>query len=59
MNKVLTIDDALEILQKAREKYGNLPLEVDINMSVEPKDVTLWEIKDILVNDENVTFYNY
>lgn len=60
MNKeVLTIDDALEILQNAREKYGNLPLEVDINMSVEAKDVALWDIKDILVNDESVTLYNY
>lgn len=49
----------LKYFKKTREKYGNLPLEVDINMSVEPKDVTLWEIKDILVNDENVTFYNY
>ena len=58
-DKVLTIDDALEILQKAKEKYGNLPLEVDININVEAKDITLWDIKDILVNDESVTFYNY
>ena len=58
-DKILTIDDALEILQKAKEKYGNLPLEVDININVEAKDITLWDIKDILVNDESVTFYNY
>lgn len=58
-DKILTIDDALEILQKAKEKYGNLPLEVDINMSIEAKDLGVWDIKDILVNDESVTLYNY
>lgn len=55
-DKVLTIDDALEILQKAKEYYGNLPLEITIGDSM--ADGT-WDVKDIIANDESVTIYNY
>lgn len=55
-NKVLTIDDALEILQEAKEKYGNLPLEITIGDSM--ADGT-WDVKDIIANEEYVTIYNY
>lgn len=59
-DKVLTIDDAIEILQKAKEEYGNLPLEVCIgNGKREEKRDNVWDAKDIIADDESVTIYNY
>lgn len=59
-DKVLTIDDALEILQKAKEIYGNLPLEICIeNGKSEEKRNNVWDVKDIIADDESVTIYNY
>lgn len=59
MSKVLTIDDAIEILQKAKEKYGNLPIIVDIDTTVEEIDTDVWNIKDVRYDNESVTLYNY
>lgn len=58
-DKVLTIDDAIEILQKAKEEYGNLPIIADIDTTVEEIDTDVWNIKDIRYNNESVTLYNY
>lgn len=58
-DKVLTIDDAIEILQKAKEEYGNLPIIADIDTTVEEIDMDVWNIKDIRYDNESVTFYNY
>ena len=58
-DKVLTIDDAIEILQKAKEEYGNLPIIADIDTTVEEIDTDVWNIKDIRYDNENVTLYNY
>lgn len=52
MNKVKTIDDALEVLNKAREKYGNLP--ITIGTFEEDTDCL-----DIQYDELEVTFYNY
>lgn len=58
-DKVLTIDDAIEILQKAKEEYGNLPIIADIDTTVEEIDTDVWNIKDIRYDNESVTLYNY
>lgn len=58
-DKVLTIDDAIEILQKAKEEYGNLPIIADIDTAVEEIDTDVWNIKDIRYDNESVTLYNY
>lgn len=58
-DKVLTIDDAIEILQKAKEEYGNLPIIADIDTTVEEIDTDVWNIKDIRCDNESVTLYNY
>ena len=58
-DKVLTIDDAIEILQKAKEEYGNLPIIADIDTTVEEIDMDVWNIKDIRYDNESVTLYNY
>lgn len=59
-NKVLTIEDAIEIFQKAKEEYGNLPLEVCIgNCEIEEKRDNVWDVKDIIADNESVTIYNY
>lgn len=57
--EVLTIDDAIEILQKAKEEYGNLPIIADIDTTVEEIDTDVWNIKDIRYDNESVTLYNY
>lgn len=52
MNRVKTIDDALEILNKAKEEYGNLPITI----------VTFTEntnCLDIQYDENEITFYNY
>lgn len=58
-DKVLTIDDAIEILQKAKEEYGNLPIIADIDTTVEEIDTDVWNIKDIRYDNERVILYNY
>lgn len=58
-DKVLTIDDAIEILQKAKKEYGNLPIIADIDTTVEEIDTDVWNIKDIRYDNESVTLYNY
>ena len=58
-DKVLTIDDAIEILQKAKEEYGNLPIIADIDTTVEEIDTDVWNIKDIRYDNESVILYNY
>lgn len=58
-DKVLTIDDAIEILQKAKKEYGNLPIIADIDTIVEEIDTDVWNIKDIRYDNESVTLYNY
>lgn len=58
-DKVLTIDGAIEILQKAKEEYGNLPIIADIDTTVEEIDTDVWNIKDIRYDNESVTLYNY
>lgn len=57
--ETLRIDDIIETLQKAKEQYGNLPLVVDIDVYVPDKDINVWNVKDIIVDDESVTLYNY
>lgn len=57
--ETLRIDDVIEYLQKAKEQYGNLPLEIDIDINVEAKDIGVWDLKCIIANDESVTLYNY
>ena len=52
MNKVKTIDDALEVLNKAKEEYGNLPISIGTfgeNMNC----------LDIQYDENSVEFYNY
>lgn len=56
MNKVKTIDDALEILNKAKEEYGNLPITLGIGYRTIAEDINCL---DIQYDENEITFYNY
>lgn len=44
MNKVKTIDNALEILNKTKEEYGNLPIVLGIDNGKFAEDTNCLDI---------------
>lgn len=59
MNKIKTIDDALEVLNKAKEEYGNLPIVLEIDNGKFAEFVEDMNCLDIQYDENEVTFYNY
>ena len=52
--KNLTLDEVIKKLQEAKRTYGNITVYIDIE-----NDNSIYEVKDILTDEDSVTIYTY
>lgn len=54
--KIMTNIELIKILQKSVDKFGELPVNMNI---IDNDNDELYNIKDALYDDNSVTLYNY